>query len=318
MVALDGQGRARRDHAADQAQDAGGVGAAADQVARVHRAPAVGVERVALADPVAEAVQQRAQLLVAAVDVTDHVERAALPAAVGRARDPPHGHRVDLLGGGQDHDAREALGRQAVARAQQQGALGAADGGAHRPGPAGPVPRRGDPGRQVEQDRDRRDVVLGRERHQRRAREGRTLVASTTVSRPRASRRATIRCSTSNASSDAAWSAGSSATSARHASEETTSVGRKCRAASVLLPAPAVPTSTTSARSGTTISTTGRIADPGERAQRPPGRAPARRRQRRAGAGPPGRRRRGPARPSRSPGSARRARSSPRRSAPRW
>ena len=48
-----------------------------------------------------------------------------------------------------------------------------------------------------------------------------TLVASMTVSRPRASRRDVISCSTANASLVASWSLGSSATSARQKSELT-------------------------------------------------------------------------------------------------
>ena len=50
-------------------------------------------------------------------------------------------------------------------------------------------------------------------------------------------------CSSSKAASVAAWSIGSSATMARMASEESTSVGAKWRAAKVLLPAPLGPTS---------------------------------------------------------------------------
>ena len=57
-------------------------------------------------------------------------------------------------------------------------------------------------------------------------------------------------CSSSKAASVAAWSIGSSATMARMASEERTSVGAKWRAAKVLLPAPLGPTSSTSASGG--------------------------------------------------------------------
>jgi len=46
------------------------------------------------------------------------------------------------------------------------------------------------------------------------------------------------------------WSFSSSATSARQASDDTTSVGLKCARAKVLLPAPDAPMSTTSERSG--------------------------------------------------------------------
>lgn len=54
---------------------------------------------------------------------------------------------------------------------------------------------------------------------------GWTLVASTTVSRPRARSLRTIACSRSKASPVADWSLSSSETSARQKSEETTSVG---------------------------------------------------------------------------------------------
>ena len=57
-------------------------------------------------------------------------------------------------------------------------------------------------------------------------------------------------CSSSKAASVAAWSNGSSATMARMASEESTSVGVKWRAAKVLLPAPLGPTSSTRASGG--------------------------------------------------------------------
>ena len=72
-----------------------------------------------------------------------------------------------------------------------------------------------------------------------------TLVASMTASRPRARRFAAMKCSTSNASRVAVWSFSSSLTSARHASEPITSLGRKCLRANVLFPAPLGPISTT-------------------------------------------------------------------------
>ena len=71
-----------------------------------------------------------------------------------------------------------------------------------------------------------------------------TLVASTTVSRRRARRSASAACSSSKAASVAPWSWASSATKARSASDESTSVGRKWRAAKVVLPAPLGPIST--------------------------------------------------------------------------
>ena len=53
-------------------------------------------------------------------------------------------------------------------------------------------------------------------------------------------------CSTSNASRVTVWSFSSSPTRPRQKSDETTSVGRKCRAANVDLPEPDTPTRTTS------------------------------------------------------------------------
>ncbi len=86
----------------------------------------------------------------------------------------------------------------------------------------------------------------------RRAR-GSTFVASTTVSRPRASRcRATV-CSRLKAADVADWSASSSAIIARKASELRISVGRKWRRAKVDLPEPAGPTRTTRHGSGSSM-----------------------------------------------------------------
>src|SRR5690606_33609895 len=76
------------------------------------------------------------------------------------------------------------------------------------------------------------------------------LVASTTVSRPRRSRRSTMVWSRWKASSVADWSFSSSLTSARQWSELTTWVGRKRRAAKVDLPAPETPTSSTRPAAG--------------------------------------------------------------------
>ena len=77
-----------------------------------------------------------------------------------------------------------------------------------------------------------------------------TLVASTTVSRPAASRSPATWCSASNAAADADWSFSSSATMPRNASDESTCVGAKCLRAKVDLPDPVTPTSTTRQRSG--------------------------------------------------------------------
>ena len=77
-----------------------------------------------------------------------------------------------------------------------------------------------------------------------------TLVASTTVNRPRSSRFATSRCSTWNAASVADWSFSSSDTSARHASDDTISVVRKCCRARVDFPLLVGPISRTREGSG--------------------------------------------------------------------
>jgi hypothetical protein len=74
---------------------------------------------------------------------------------------------------------------------------------------------------------------------------GCTFVASTTVSRPSASRLAATKRNSSKASFVTDWSFSSSLTMARHASDDSTSVGAKCLRAKVLLPEPLGPTSTT-------------------------------------------------------------------------
>ena len=77
-----------------------------------------------------------------------------------------------------------------------------------------------------------------------------TFVASTTVSRPAASRLRRIVCRRSNASPVADWSFSSFATRPRQESDDTTSVGRKCLRPKVDLPLPLVPTSRTRERRG--------------------------------------------------------------------
>ena len=78
----------------------------------------------------------------------------------------------------------------------------------------------------------------------------RTLVASITVSRPAASRFAHTRCSSSNASSDAAWFISSSLTIPRKKSDDRISVALKCARANVDLPHPDGPIISTRANSG--------------------------------------------------------------------
>ena len=74
---------------------------------------------------------------------------------------------------------------------------------------------------------------------------GCTLVASTTTSRPAASRFAATKCRISKASFVADWSLSSSLTMPRQASDERISVRRKCLRANVLLPEPLAPMRTT-------------------------------------------------------------------------
>ena len=79
---------------------------------------------------------------------------------------------------------------------------------------------------------------------------GCTFVASTTVSRPAASRLPAMKCSTSKASLVAAWSFSSSETRPRQKSDDSTSVGLKCLRAKVDLPEPDGPIRTTSDKFG--------------------------------------------------------------------
>ena len=90
-----------------------------------------------------------------------------------------------------------------------------------------------------------------------------TLVASTTVSRPAASRLPTMKWSSSNASADADWSFSSSATRPRQKSDEITSVGLNRSRANVDLPEPLTPMRTTRLSSGTPSSV---MASPPEQA----------------------------------------------------
>ena len=80
-----------------------------------------------------------------------------------------------------------------------------------------------------------------------------TLVASMTVRRPARRRFAAMKLSSSKASGVAVWSLGSSATIALQTSEETTSVGLKCREAKWDFPDPVRPMSATRDSSGMVI-----------------------------------------------------------------
>jgi len=89
------------------------------------------------------------------------------------------------------------------------------------------------------------------------------FVASTTVRRPAASRRSSVRWSAANAVLLTAWSASPAPIAARRPSEERTVSGGKWRAANVDLPAPAAPTSRTHDGSGIASSVIAAIIAPG-------------------------------------------------------
>ena len=99
--------------------------------------------------------------------------------------------------------------------------------------------------RQVENNRHRQAVILPGQFHQGLRASGWTLVASITVSRPRASRLPAMNWSTSKAWFVTVWSFSSSQTMPRQASDERISVGLKCLRAKVLLPDPLGPIRTT-------------------------------------------------------------------------
>ena len=212
----------------------GRVRAAVDQVADEDRAAV----RVAARRPpgrsssrlivVAELGQQGLELGAAAVDVADDVERPGLVAQVVEepgARDRRGG---DLVLAAQDVDGPEALPLQAAqGRAAARRAGGGSRGRRSR-GRGGSRCARGrrSPARRA-RSRSAARRARGPARPARLRASGCTLVASTTVSRPAASRLPTMKCSSSNASAVADWSFSSSATRPRQKSDEITSVGLK-------------------------------------------------------------------------------------------
>jgi hypothetical protein len=121
VVARHAEGVPRGDHAHGEAQNAGSVRAAVDEVAEEDGLPAVGVDRAdggvgVVLDRPAEPGEQRAQLGRAAVDVPDDVEGSVdLPAVVPG----PLAHNldgVDLVGPPQHVDPAEALLAEAPKR----------------------------------------------------------------------------------------------------------------------------------------------------------------------------------------------------------
>ncbi len=203
-----------------------------------------GVEPGALAslrDLVAERREQLLQLVGAAVDVADDVERPVEVLLVVPERLALDLDAVDVLG--LEHpDVAEALAPETLDRALEVQPLAAQD---VRPelavGPL-PVALLADPLRDVEHDRDRQHVVLARERDERLPRvlldvrgvDDRQPAGGEPLARRRSG-------ATSNASPVADWSFSSSETSPRKKSDDMISVGLKCARANVDLPEPVVP-----------------------------------------------------------------------------
>ena len=129
VVAHHGQRVAGRGHAHREAQDAGGVGSAVDEVAEEDDAASAGVtgvDRTPLrigGDLVAEASQQVEKLKETAVHVADHVERAGLVAQVVVQPVAHDRGGVDLLGRPQHVHLPEPLAGQPAQRLVQQPGL---------------------------------------------------------------------------------------------------------------------------------------------------------------------------------------------------
>ncbi len=107
VVAADAQGGAGLDHAHDQPQHPGHVGAAVHQVADEDRlaprrrpdcAGRPAVVAGLFGDFVSQKPQQLDQLVEAAVDVADDVEGAAIPTAINGQRPALDDGGLDLLG----------------------------------------------------------------------------------------------------------------------------------------------------------------------------------------------------------------------------
>src|SRR5262249_53867277 len=123
-------------------------------------------------DRIAELAEEREELVEAAVDVADDVERSALVAQVVAQRLARDRRRRDLLRRGEDEDVAKAFAREAAERAPRLLDVVLDD-----PRPEGAVGPRAialdaDPLRQVEDDGDGNTVVLARESDERLARRG--------------------------------------------------------------------------------------------------------------------------------------------------
>ena len=158
--------------------------------------------------------------------------------------------RLDFLGRLEDEDVRETFPLQPPDRPPQLRPLLADDVRPKVPVVPATVPLLADLFRHVEDDGDREAVVLPSKLTSGLRASGWTLVASTTVRLPRASRFRAMKCRSSKASLVTVWSFSSSQTIPRQASDERISVGRKCLRANVLLPEPLGPMRTTKERLG--------------------------------------------------------------------
>ena len=120
MVAGDAQRAARSHHGHGDVEHLGDTGAAVDQIAEKDRPAALWMcDRVG-AGVVAQPVEQAQQLVMAAVDVADDVERAGVVAAVAPDPGAEHLNRVEFLGRTERVDPRESLLAQPLRAAAQR------------------------------------------------------------------------------------------------------------------------------------------------------------------------------------------------------
>ena len=161
VVAGHHEGMAGGDHTHGEAQDGRGGRTAVDQIADEKRPAAMAVDGVGAvrADQVAEPVEKFGQLVVAAVDVADDVERPAVIPPVGPQRDPLDDGAVDLVDTVEDPIAIETLAAEVAEAAAQLGLLVAQHVGAEVPLGPGGVALRADRFGDVEDDGDGENVV---------------------------------------------------------------------------------------------------------------------------------------------------------------
>ncbi|GEM_PF-5104843 len=160
VVARRAEGVSGLDHAHDEPQDIGDLRPAVDDVAEEDGLASLGM---ASADLVAESRQQLDQFVVAAVDVTDDIERPVLVPLVVVERVADDLRRIDLLRRTEDVDMPEALARQAADRAPKLPALLPNDVRAEIPVRALPITFLAELLRQVEHDGDGQTVEAPRQ-----------------------------------------------------------------------------------------------------------------------------------------------------------